>query len=703
VRIRMALVVTLALLAAVPAEAARDIVVRDSPRAAVATCLRATATPGLVGLLGPLERRMSPYDLVRVSPDGVTLAATARLGILDECPAVAADPSGHAVVAGAVRARKFRGIIRAALAEPGGGFGAPIDIARTRGSMTPVAAAVSPRGDAVVAWTVTRQGAGRGFPDGRTRVIAALRQAGGTFGPRRFLTPWRGAGFAETATVSVGMEASGRATVAWAQPNPSRPNTSRLSNVAVATAAPGEAFAPVQVLTRRVYDAGLVALSVAPDGRAVLAHDGQGTVQVFERAAGGSEFASAVRLQRRRGFSEWQDPDVALAPDGSALVAWRGGDETGLEDVFVASRRGTGPWTAPVAVQRGRDDGSLAVSYGVLLATRGKPSPPLDEDNTRVRAAVGPDGRYLVTWSAERPLPLGDRRLAPRLAQGQAGGRPSDPETAGCACRSINGVVALTLPGGETALAYTDNVTTTFAFGVEFARRAGRLHVAGSGPPGLSPPAPRLRVRPPRAMTLGYGNRLRVRVGCDRPCDLRAYVVGGRDRARGLAVGTLREAGSTRLAIKPAFEEHLAPPARGRARVVVHGYAPNGRRFTSQSVPVDLRRKPLRPLPRVLNVRAVRRGGAVVVTWQTATPARRVSFRVKGRLSRRDRFPIVEDSTPGRGGRTFRLRLSLREVRELGEVTVIAVSVVRDRPPHDRRTVVVPVNRSRGLAPPDPR
>lgn len=691
-RIRFALVATLALLTAVPAEGARDIVVRDSPRSAVATCLRPTGTPGLVGMLGPLERRMSPYDLLRVSAGGVTVAATARLGILDECPAVAADPSGHAIVAGAARSgRRFRGVIRAALAEPGGGFAAPIDIARTRSGLTRVAAAVSPRGDAVVAWAVTRYQTGRGMPDGRTRVIAALRPAGGTFGSPQLLTPWRRSSFAPTATVSVGMEASGRATVAWAQPIPDRGNIPHLSAIAVATAAPGEPFGPARVLTTRVQDAERVTLSVAPDGRAMLAHDGQGTIRVFERTAGGSEFVSVLRLRRRRDFSEWQDPDVALASDGSALVAWQGGQETGLEDVFVASRRGPGPWTAPVAVQRGREDDSLG-AYGLLIYTSGGgPSPPLDGENTGVRASIGPDGRYLVSWSVERPLPLGDRRLAPRMVQGQAGSRPSRPETAGCACRSINGAVALTLAGGEPALAYTDNVTTVFDFGDEFARRAGRLHIAGSGAPGPSPPAPRLRVRPPRATTLGYGNRLRVRVGCDRPCDLRAYVVGGRDRARGVATGTLHEAGITRLAIKPGFDDHLAPPSRGRARVVVHGYAPNGRRFTSESVPVDLRRKPLRPLPRVLNVRAVRRGGAVVVTWQTATPARRVSFRVKGRLSRRDHFPIVEESVEGRGRRRFRLRLPLHEVRELGDVTLIALSVVRDRPPYDRRTVTVPV------------
>jgi hypothetical protein len=693
VRIRLGLVLALALLTAVPAEAARDRFVRDSPRSAVATCLRAAGAPGVVGLLGPLERRMSPYDLLHVTAGGLSVAGTARLGILDECPAVAADPSGHAIVAGAVRGRRFRGVIGAALTEPGGGFDAPIEIARTGSSQTSAAAAVSPRGDAVVAWTVARYEGRRGSPTGRTRVIAALRPAGGTFGRPQFLTPWRRSSFATTARVSAGMDASGRATVAWAQPIPDRRNIPSLSTVQVAAAAPGERFGPAQVVTRRVQDSERVVLSVASDGWALLAHDGQGMIQVFERAPGGSEFARVHALRRRRGFSYWQGPDVAIAPDGSAVVAWAGDREkAGAGDVFLASRRGTGPWTAPVALQRSREDDSFGEAGVILFSSGGRPSPPDDRDNTGVRAAIGPDGRYLVSWGVERRLPLGDRRLAPRMAQGQAGGAASRPETAGCGCRSINGVVPLISVGGEPLMAYTDNVTTTYDYGLEFARRAGRLHVAAAGPPGAGPDPPHLRVRPPPATTLGYGKRLRVSVGCDRPCDLRAYVVGGRDHARGVAIGTLPAAGSTRLAIRPGFDDHLAPPSRGRARVVVHGYAPNGRRFTTRSVPVDLRRKPLRPLPEVLNVRAVRREGAVVVTWETDRPAKRVSFRVRGRLSRRDRFPVVEGSVQGRGRSNFRVRLPLREVRELGDIEVIAVSVVRDRPPYDARTVIVPVS-----------
>jgi hypothetical protein len=315
VRIRIPFVLALALLTAVPAEAARDRFVRESSRSAVATCLRPTGAPGLIGLLGPLERGMSPYELLRVSADGATVAATARLGILDECPAVAADPSGHAIVAGAVRRRGLRGTIRAALAEPGGGFGAPVEIARTRTSFTQVVAAVSPRGDAVVAWSLARFVRGPGPVDARTRVVAALRPAGGGFGRPQFLTQWRRASFAPTAKVAVGMDASGTATVAWAQPIPDRGNIGGPSSVEVATAPPGGPFGPAQVLARRVQDVERATLSVAPDGRALFAHDGQQMVQVYERGPGAPAFTHVSvgcgpAVTRGRG-PKWRSPLTA--------------------------------------------------------------------------------------------------------------------------------------------------------------------------------------------------------------------------------------------------------------------------------------------------------------------------------------------------------------------------------------------------------
>jgi hypothetical protein len=570
-----------------------------------------------------------------------------------------------------------------------------VEIARTRSSATPVAAAVSPHGDAVLAWTSVRGRPGHDF-DVLTRVVAAVRPAGGSFGPPQRLTPWRRGGFGGPGMVSAAMDASGTATVAWAQAIPDRGNIPQLSTIEVAGAPPGGRFGPAQTVTRSVQDTESVTLAVGPDGRALLAHDGQGTIQVFERPPGEPGFSRVRRLRTRR--DEWRRPEVALAADGSALVAWRGaevGSETaGTEDVLLTSRRATGAWTEPVELQRSpHDESSLGESFSVLIATEGGgPSPPLDLDNTRLRAVIGPDGRYLVSWGRERPLPLGDRALAARMVRGEAGGAASRAESAGCACRSVNGIVPVAVAGGELLLSYTDNVTSRFDFGIELPKRSGRLHFAEPGPPGAGPEPPRLAVRAPRAMTLGYRNKLRVRVGCDRACDLRAYVVGGRDRARGVAVATLRRPGRTRLAIRPVFDDHLAPPSSGSARVVVHGYAPNASRFARRSVAIDLRRKPVRPLPEILNVRAVQRRGAVIVTWETARPAKRVSFRVRGRLSRRDRFPFVEEAVAGRGRRRFRVRLPDREVRELGDIAVVAVSVVRDRPPFDRRTVVVPVS-----------
>jgi hypothetical protein len=682
IRIGLALP-ALALLAAVPAQAARDSFVRDSPGAAVATCLRPSGAPGVVGLLGPLERRMSPYDVLRVSADGAAVVATARLGILDECPAVAADPSGHTIVAGAVRTRRFGGLIRAALAEPGGGFGAPVDIARTRTSATQVAAAVSPRGDAVVAWASSRFSARRQRLRGRMQVFAALRPAGGTFGRPSPLTPLRRSSFVPEAKVSAAMDASGTATVAWAQPIPDRRDIPSRSTVEVAAAPPGGSFGPPQVLARPVQHTTRVALSVAADGRGLLAHDGQGTIRVYERAARGSAFARVRRLSSRR--DDWQRPEVALAPDGSALVSWRGGEAGGSEAVLVSSRRGDGAWTEPAAVQRRQgDDSSVAEFYGIV-SQGGRPSPPPDAGNTGLRAAMGADGRYLVSWGVELPLPFGDRRLAARMVRGVAGGAPTRPETSGCPCRSVNGIVPLVTGRGEPLLAYTDNVTSVFAFDIEIPSRFGRLHLAVAGPPGLGPEPPRVTVRPPPPTTLGYANRLRVRVGCDRPCDLRAYVVGGRGRSRGMAVATLRRAGSMRLAIKPKEDRHLAPPSRGRAQVVVHGHAANGRRFVRRSVPVDLRRKPVRPLPRLIDVRAVRRGGGVVVTWRTDRPARRVQFEAVQRLSGRRGVPFTPKYMLGRGRRSFRVRLP-------GRPDSVAISVRRNRPPFDERTVVVKVS-----------
>jgi hypothetical protein len=685
VRIRLGLVLALALLTTVPAEAARDVFVRDSPRSAVATCLRPTGAPGLVGMLGPLERQTSPYDLLRVDAGGVSVAATARLGVLGECPAVAADPSGHAIVAGAVLTDRGVSLLRAALAPPGGGFGAAVDIARSRAFPMKASAAISPRGDAVVAWPLVRDAGGDGPPRFRTRVVVVLRPAGGEFGRPQFLTPWRRGSFLPTATASAGMDAAGTATVAWSQPIPGRGNIPSLETVGVATARAGGGFGPPQVLASPVQDTQQVALAVGQEGRALLAHDGQDTVQVFERGPGAAGFARVRRWRGRGRRAGWERPEVALAPDGSAVVAWRGNQAAGSEDVFLSSRSGAGAWTAPLTVQRSRAPD--ATREGISFITYGfsGPSPPSDFDGTALQVVLGAGGCYLVSWARRRETPLGYPMLEARAVHGRAGESPSRPEAAGCPCRPIDGVMPLALAGGEPVLAYTDNLTRLLVFGLELPRASGRLHVAVPGRPARGPAPPRLKVRPPGRKALGYGERVRVRVGCDRACDIRAYVVSGEGRARGLATATLRGAGVTRLTIRPPMDQHLVPPSGGRARLVVHGYAANGRRPTRHSVRLELSRKRVRPLPRLLNVRAVRQGRSVLVTWQTDIPAPHVIFDASAPLSRRGENRFVSAEMDGGSRRRYRLRLR-------GVFDTIELRAIRHRPPYDSRRVVVDVS-----------
>jgi hypothetical protein len=590
VRIRLGLALTIALLAAVPAEAARDLFVRESPRSAAATCLRAAGPPGMVGLIGPVRSRMSPYDLLRVSATGVTVAGTARLGTLDQCPAVAAASNGRAIVAAGVWGERRRQVIRAALAEPGRDFGPPVDVAGSRHGPVSLAAAISPGGDAVVAWTLARPVRGGRRADARTRVVAALRPAGGDFGPPRFLTPWRRGSFFPFAAVSAAMDASGTATVAWSQPVPDRRDISSLRRVEVATARPAEPFGQAQVIAGPIQDTERVALAVQADGRALLVHDGRDTIELYERGSGASRFEGIDAWPGQAPRPGWESPELALAPDGSAVLAWRGTAALGNADVFLSSRSGSGPWTAPARVQRSRYSGGLD-AIGFVTYGRFGASPPSDFEGGRLRVAMSDVGGFLVSWTRERRTAIGDLLLEARMVRGEAGETPSRPQAAGCRCRTVEGVVPLAVPGGDPMLAYTDNVTSMLAFGLELPREAGRLHVATPGRRAVGPAPPRVTVRRPRDATLGAEDRLRVRVGCGGPCDLRAYVVGGDGRARGLGTATLKRAGSTPLAIRPPFERHLAPPRGGRARLIVHGYAPNGSRFARRSVAIELGRE----------------------------------------------------------------------------------------------------------------
>jgi hypothetical protein len=674
-------VVAVALLAAAvqaaPAQADwRDVAVRDSPRSAIASCLRATGAPGLVGLLGPLEGKVFRYDLLRAASDSITPTAGVSLGELLDCPAVAAAPIGQVVVAAGVNARR-QGAMRVALAEPDGSFGPPATLASGHAyPQTPVAA-ISPRGDAVVAWIARHE------PDlrrgGRTtsRVVAALRPAGGSFGKPEFLTAPRSIDYLTGQHLAAAMDASGTATVAWAHPN-----------VAVATARAGGTFGAPQTLTRGSGERGTLGLAVAPDGAALFAYGGTGAIHVLERRAGSDRFERLITWRSSR--DSWEAPVLALAPDGSAVVGWRTDDPffSTRVGVVMAERRAHAAFSKPQVVWPDHERAD-AISVEVILTTRGGVDIPLDDDNRGLDVALAADGRYLLTWALQRRAALGDSPARAAIARGVIGAAPGPVRLAGCRCRDVNGVAALELPDGRLGVAYTDNVTSWFSPLREIPRAAGRVHVAAPGAPVDQRPPGVAVSRPPPA-TLGYDQAIEVTARCTGPCDLRAYVVGARGPARGVGTARLRQAGRTRIRIRPSSDGHLAPRSGERARVLVRAWTPGGRSYSQAVVPVVLRRAPLRPLASLLEARAVRRGHTIVVTWRTSRPVQRDYVFVEGLDAHRRSLGPYAFATPN-GKTHFRVRLRLSRGVDVDEVHWVSLTLVRGAPPHDRKRIFVPV------------
>jgi hypothetical protein len=680
-----------AFVSAPPAAAVwRDVAVRDSPRAAIATCVRATGQPGLIGLLGPLEPHHAPYDLLRVTPDGITRAARVRLGILAACPAAAADPNGFTIVAAPASSDGRNVRVKAALAEPGAAFGPAVDLGSAGPYPDAAVAAVSARGDAVVAWVQQRFPTLR-RPSGAMRVVAALRPAGGSFGAPHYLTPWRRDDFFPGGHVAAGMDAAGTATVAWEDSLPGHGEAAPTSTVVVATASPGASFGRPQTLSRSAHDLTTLTLAVAPNGAALLAHDG-GAIWRFVRAAGSARFTRLEPLTARSG--DPAQPAAAIAPDGSAVLAWRTDDPTFLTNAGVAmsERTGTRAFSKPRRVWAGEAPRSFGISALDVAISHEGVFAPTDDGNTALRATLGAGGRFLLAWGVERRSILGDAPIGIRLVRGVLGGRPAPAGTVGCPCRSVNGLAPLTFAGGEPGLAFADNLTRWFGSDGEFERGGGRLHIAADRPPVASPAPPSLHVERPRTRTLKYEQSMPVSVRCGGPCDLRAYVLDARGRAHGAGTAALHGAGRARVVLEPRAGGHLAPRPGGRVGLLVRGWTPGGASFSRATSPMVLRRAPVAPLLRLLDVHAVRQGDAILVSWRTDRPAGGVFFFATGHRSRRSPAPLAVNTREGDAQTSYRMRLRPHDDgTSAARIRWVRVTVVRERAPHDDRVVVVPV------------
>ena len=484
-----------------------------------ATCLR-DAGPGHVSALAVRGARYGAA-LYAAGAEGLASAGEVLFGHgVVECPLAAVAASGAAVVAAPMVTTPRRRVqrldsppqrLRVAVRDPGGAFGAPVEVGRLRprsGWIEP-SVAVATDGSAVVAW-IERYNVLRPGGRGRVAIRVVTRVPGEPFGAPQTLFDRTHGDSASQGDVVAQIDGAGRATVAWARPRPprGRGGLGVTAAIEVANAAAGVAFGPPELLAGYVEGFSSVELAVTPEGRALLVHDGQAGIDVYERWPGAAAFGAATTFAAFEGLGG--RPGVALAPDGSAVLAWRFGDA--IDGVV---RTGAGAWGRVAHLQRDPHD-DLGVSFGArLLPDEG---PPVEYDDGGPRVAVAPGGQAVVGW-LEESTPEGAPARA--WAADASAGTFASARALGSALRDAD-AVRPTAGGGGAAVVWTDN-------GPLSARSrplgGGRLHLAQRGRTPARPPAPPISVTA-RPQTLRQRDPLEVRVRCaaacarsNRPCE----------------------------------------------------------------------------------------------------------------------------------------------------------------------------------------
>lgn len=545
----LALVITA--LSAAPALAWQELPFRSLPEHRPATCLQPTGADDGLAAIGPGSRLGTPMDLLGVGAGPPAVRDRARFQLSFSCPVV--REQGGAAVAAVADLLDTGGLaVAAAVRDAGGVFARPARLGPATLFDASYDAAVSARGDAVVAWL---QNAGGGRRR-RARVVAARRLPGGAFGPVEALTRWVRAGDAGSyLTVVAGEDAAGRATVAWTAPARHGQDVA----VVTATAAPGAPFGAPQVLTARADTLVRLALAVAPDGGALLAHDGmtRAGLRLFERPPGAPAFGRGRELgsTKPKAFVGTSDPALALRDGGAAVVVWRdGGDDSATR---AMTRLPGGSFGPPRTIAVGAAKRGVAVDEVPESAK---------QHDLGLSAALSADGRAVVAWSA--PRRSADLPQAPLAASGTLRNGFGAATVLGSPARAIGNVSALVLAGGEPAAAWGDNATETIGNGRsagESQERDGRIHVARAGAAARAAAAPpAARIRAPRVQRLSRGQGVRFQVRCVAACDLRAYLPEG----DGLTLGrgaSLPAAGAHDFTIASV----LGPLTKRRPRRVV--------------------------------------------------------------------------------------------------------------------------------------
>ena len=504
--------------------------------------------------------------------DGLGRPALVPFGELPGCPRAAADASGAAVVAGATE-----DALRVALREPGGGgFGAPVTLAAAE-NVFELSVAVSPHGDAVVAW------AEYAYAPRRVRIRVARRDAGGAFGAPADLVPWR----PDTGSVGVlaGMAADGETVVLVREPTGTEQRPA--STDAVRTGARGAPLGPATPLPPGIY---ALALGVAPDGRVVLAATSGGSVYVLERPRGGA-------LGAPQPLTDPQEPvnadqmAVAFGADGRTVVAWHDDDDGTTGAAVRDGATGFGPPVVivPAPKQPSADRRSAPICPSSAHCRRCRP-------RSRRTAASRWRGRTATCGSRRWP-----------------GTRSSNASDSAAGCATPKGSPCSRCPtAGARSRGRTRTASTrTRPRGCTTRSRASRPRPSPRRRGSRSDGRGRAPCAPAQALVLP--------VHCSAACDLDVTLAG--DGAQGVQ-RSLTRAGTVTVRLTPPSRA-IAPARPGPVRVTVRSSAPGARTATRTIATPRLRRLPALPLPRIEAVRARRlSGGRVEVRWRMSSDAR---------------------------------------------------------------------------------
>lgn len=631
-RLRFALLPVLLL--AVPAGASADF--KEAPAFLVegqAEFWQGTGRPGEVAV-----GTATGVRTLRATRAGFEPVGEVRMGDGFSAGELVSAPSGAAVLAGTVN---YEDSVAAAVRDPGGAWSAPLPVAERQGwAPERVRAAVSARGDVVVAWTESRF-----RPEPSTRVRVARRAAGeAAFGPAIVLVS---SPRFESASFEMAVTDAGETIVSWTQVDDSAKGAVRLL-LKAAFAPPGADFGAPQTLAEVDRNTN-AALAVAGDGRALISYVQDGFLSFAERPPGGT-FAPGVRLSRV------SDPAgtttlARLGRDGAAAIAWSGNLQS---QVRLATRPGFGGFRVPVTLL---PEQPLPASFDPFLL-----HPEVSGFTFAFSFAIAgsrllitDDGRALLGLSEPRTAGGVEFTLARLAALPLAGGDVADGR-AGNQLDTPYGAEPILLEDGSPALIWSTGIDET----------KWRLHVAAEGASRPAPsPAPRVRVGAPLRTTLKTGDSLRLPVRCDGPCSVRAQVVGG--YAEGSV--TLERAGEARLSIR-AYDGPIAPRREGTVRVRLTYGVPDSLTPETRTISVRLKRA-AEKLPRIVRLRAERRGDSIRVSWRVANPPRLTMFYVSGSQARDDRGrPLVLTPTFSERSRQKSFSVTLRPADGVRYVTV---------------------------------